>query len=205
MAGEPGATAPAQVDAVLTRAVADHEILDFSLPLAPDAPARLRLPGTGLLSVRLSLLNTEALPARPDSEPSRPRGWVVHDVFSNGRLDGSALAGLGYRSTLLAPPTGIRDLRATFEPVLALGYLTEHRDRTLAQAALRFCLAWPWVVTAVVPLPDPPRFDEILGYAQSPPLTAAELARAVSSGVSDLSRPTSLGTEGPQGSRRASE
>ncbi len=174
----PGPSDSGAVVAALARAVAENEILDFSFPLDRGTAAVDPL-GAGLRSVRLSLLDAGALPDSPASAPPGPPGWVVHDPFSNGRLDGTALAGLADRPRRPNPPARIQDLRAALEPVLRLGYLTEHRGRTLAQAALRFCLAWPWVVTAVVPVPDASRFDEVIGYARAPPFTPAELARSV--------------------------
>jgi aryl-alcohol dehydrogenase-like predicted oxidoreductase len=76
-----------------------------------------------------------------------------------------------------ARPADMRRLRREFEPVLRLGFLTEGGRRTLAQAALRFVLRWPWVVTCVIPLPPPERFEEILGFGSAPEISDEELAR----------------------------
>ncbi len=134
--------------------------------------------GSGLASVVLTLIETDAL-GRAEPRFLPPPYWIARDVFAGGRLDGSALQGFAGRPGPGAGPHGIRDLQEAFEPVLRLGFLTKERPRTMAQSALRFVLGWPWVVTASVPMPPPERFEEILGYAASPPLERAEIARVL--------------------------
>ena len=131
----------------------------------------------GLVTGALSLLETELIPAFESAGAGRRSGLIAYDPFAGGRLDGSRFA---EQSLLPGPATGpvdVRRLHEEFDPVLRLGFLTEGRRRTLGQAALQFVLAWSWVVTTVVPLPSPERFDELLDYTTRPPLTGEELER----------------------------
>jgi len=155
-------------------------ILDVAVGIDPSLPGSTAgaEDASGLASVVLSLLDTDALGGAKQTVAPPPY-WIARDVFAGGRLDGSALQGFAARPGPGAGPHGIRDLQEAFEPVLRFGFLTEKRRRTMAQAALRFVLGWPWVVTASVPMPSPERFEEILGYAASPPLERAELARVL--------------------------
>lgn len=102
---------------------------------------------------------------------------IARDPFSNGRLDGSRFASVGIPGGPEDRPVDVGRLQREFEPVLRLRFLTEGRRRTLAQAALRFVLRWPWVVTCVIPLPPPERFEEILGYGSTPTISDEELTR----------------------------
>jgi len=162
-------------------------ILDVAVGNDPSLPGSTATAegDIALASVVLSLLETDALGPAEQANPPPPY-WIARDVFAEGRLDGSAVRGFAARPGPGAGPHGIRDLQEAFEPVLRLGFLTETRRRTMAQAALRFVLGWPWVVTASVPMPPPERFEEILGYAASPPLERVELARVLTN------RPTPL-------------
>ena len=130
-----------------------------------------------LVTGSLSLLETDLIPTFESASVGERAGLIAYDPFAGGRLDGSRFA---EQSLLPGPATGpvdVRRLHEEFDPVLRLGFLTEGRRRTLGQGALQFVLAWPWVVTTVVPLPSPERFDELLGYAARPPLTEEEMER----------------------------
>lgn len=132
---------------------------------------------SGLFSGGLSLLERD-LVARFETSVERTYAHLIaRDPFSDGRLDGSRFAAA---TTLSRPGTGpveLRRLQADFDPVIALGFLTQHRQRTLAQAALRYALDWRWVVTTVIPLPAPERFGEIFGFASSAPFSDEERTR----------------------------
>ncbi len=107
------------------------------------------------------------------------RRLVATDPFSGGRLDGTRIAsGLADR-TALDEPRSIRDLHAEFDPVLRLGFLTEGRRRTLAQASIQFALSFPWVATVVVPTPRAERLEEYLSAARGPGLGRSELTRVL--------------------------
>jgi aryl-alcohol dehydrogenase-like predicted oxidoreductase len=144
-------------------------------------PAASGLPSTTsrppLFAGSLSILENKValLFERPERDPAA--GLIARDPFANGRLDGSRFPAGGMPGGPGERPLDLRQLHHEFDPILRLGFLTEGRRRTLAQAALRFVLGWPWVVTSVVPLPSPERFDEILGYGSTPPLSEGELTR----------------------------
>ncbi len=131
---------------------------------------------TVVLSGRFSLLAPElALEAARSVGESRLR-WIAGDVFAEGRLNGDRFAPLLARGprTAVRP---VRELEAEFAPVARLGFLARPGERTLAQAALHYVLDHPWVVTAVLPFPAPDRWEEIVGFRRSPPLTDDEKAR----------------------------
>lgn len=125
----------------------------------------------------LSLLDRELAILWNHSNSGSPASLLARNPFADGRLDGSRFAAAGTRGGPEGGPVNLRELHTEFDPVLRLGFLTEGRRRTLAQAALRFVLGWPWVATAVIPLPSPERFDEILGFGSTPPLSEEERSR----------------------------
>ena len=100
---------------------------------------------------------------------------IARDPFSEGRLDGSRFAARTALSGPASPPVDVRRLHQEFDPVLQLRFLTAAHRRTLAQAALQFVLHWSWVASTVVPLPEPERFEEVLGFSSAPPLSEDEL------------------------------
>jgi hypothetical protein len=139
------------------------------------------LPETGFLprvfTGKLSLLDRDLVSLFESAAPGETACLIARDPFSEGRLDGSRFAATAMLSGPGSGPVDVRRLRADFEPVLGLGFLTKDRQRTLAQAALRFVLHWPWVATAVVPLPAPERLEEVLRFGETPPLSQDELDR----------------------------
>jgi len=149
-----------------------------ALRVRPELSALPTLPDSAqLYSGEFSLLDEGVAPLF-DSGPPRPEaGLIAHNPFGDGRLDGTRFAARSVPGEPGQGPVDVRRLHAEFDPVLRLGFLTEDRRRTLAQAALHFVLRWPWVATCVIPLPAPERFDEILGYGSTPPLTDEELTR----------------------------
>ena len=157
----------------------------------PDAPEIVRRiePGAGpraaptdarpgeLLSGSLSLVDRRLLGGLERRAALGPFGFFARDPFGGGRLDGTRLSEAAGPRRPDVGPVRVRELEREFAPVLSLGFLTEGRRRTLAQAALRFVLHWPWVVSAIVPLPSPERLSEVLGVEAVPELTDAELQR----------------------------
>lgn len=150
--------------------------------LAVRISPRRGLPGPShppgaLYSGELSLLDHEVESMLEPLAAEGPTAFLARNPLAEGRLDGSRFA---QTTTPVGPTEGPLDLRRLhreFDPVLRLGFLTAGRRRTLAQAALRFVLIRPWVVSAVIPLPVPERLDELLGFEASPPLTREELER----------------------------
>jgi aryl-alcohol dehydrogenase-like predicted oxidoreductase len=133
-------------------------------------------PPPRLLSGAYSLLATETCAVAVRELGPEGFSWIARDPFAGGRLDGRRfLPEAGGAPTTV--PRAVHDLEAEFAPVARLGFLALPHRRTLAQAALRFLVSRPWVATIVVPLPPPERWAEILGFRDSPPLTAAEHAR----------------------------
>jgi len=150
----------------------------WALRLPADATA---LPRThhvpALYAGEFSLLEHGCAPLFEGADPERGTGLISRDPFSDGRLDGSRFAAVGMPVGPEGRPADLRRLHREFEPVLRLGFLTEGGRRTLAQAALRFVLRCPWVITCVIPLPPPERFEEILGYGSAPAISDEELTR----------------------------
>jgi aryl-alcohol dehydrogenase-like predicted oxidoreductase len=131
----------------------------------------------GLCAGDLSLLDDHLVPFFEGlSAPPNAR-LLARNPFADGRLDGTRFAAT---STLGGPvdgPVDLRRMHAEFDPILRLGFLTEGRRRTLAQAALRFVLTWRWVASAVIPLPEPERFEEVLGFGATPEFSEEERRR----------------------------
>ncbi len=144
-----------------------------SEPSFEDSSAR-----TSLYSGALSILEpreTGALAER--AAAPGPFGFFARDPLGGGRLDGSRFVASMADRRPDAPPVPVRELRLEFDPVLRLGFLTAGRPRTLAQSALQFLYRWPWVCSALVPLPSPERLPELLRAATTPALTDSEVAR----------------------------
>jgi aryl-alcohol dehydrogenase-like predicted oxidoreductase len=107
-------------------------------------------------------------------------GFFAHDPLSRGKLDGTRFARSIADRRPDTPPSSIRELQREFDPVLGLGFLTAEGRRTLAQGTLQFVLRWPWVCSALVPLPAPERLDELVRTESVPPLSDAEVERLLS-------------------------
>ena len=155
----------------------------------PDAPIvarRLTAPvtslpvpeaGPALFAAPFSLLETELI-ASFESGPDRTvPSLIARDPFAQGRLDGTRFEDQAMLHGPSAGPVDLRRLHEEFDPIVRLGFLTEGHSRTLGQAALQFVLRWPWVLTAVVPLPSPERFEELFDYRLRPPLSDDNLRR----------------------------
>ena len=150
------------------------ELLDVAVRLPRSIDA---IPvGTGLCSGSLSLLDSRVVRVVANSPTPGLFAFLARGVFAGGALDGSIWSeprpGIG---GVARPPT-VAQLHERLDPVLALAPLARPRQRTLAQAALRFVLRWPWVASAVVPLPPPERFAAILESGLGLELTDGEVA-----------------------------
>lgn len=131
----------------------------------------------GLWSGSLSLLD-ERTERRLGSITAAPGfGFFARDPFDGGRLDGRRLTDSVSPRRPDVGPVRLRELEQEFAPVLSLGFLTEGRKRTLAQAAIQYVLRRPWVCSVLVPLPAPERLAEVLAAESAPPLSDEELAR----------------------------
>jgi hypothetical protein len=102
---------------------------------------------------------------------------LLTNPHADGRLDGRWLAeGLG-ADTRRTRPLELGELERSYGPVLALGFLTEGRRRTLPQAAVAFALAIGAVPS--VRFRDVGQLDAFGRPESVVPLTPEELARAV--------------------------
>lgn len=137
-----------------------------------------RHPESPLLSADHSLLEPTLLGSPPVADEGGGPRCLARNVFSDGKLDGSAWGSEASPSgSPRNPPRSVRDLEAGFRDVLELSFLTERGDRTLAQAALSFAVSSPWVLGAVLLLPSPARLEEVLGFRDAPKLSDRELDR----------------------------
>jgi aryl-alcohol dehydrogenase-like predicted oxidoreductase len=153
----------------------------YLIPWSPQG-GRLGSPGApgakNWLSTELSLLDTRSLASlRSENRSGAPRVFV-RNPFADGRLDGSRFGGLAGVQGRVASPIDVRSLHQDFDPVLRLAPLTRERRRTLAQAAIRFALRWPWVATVLLPPEPPERWGELIDSLSTPELTDDELRAA---------------------------
>lgn len=155
---------------------ADGTVLDVATPIGPDEEVGSLAPST-VRTGPLSLLEPQTAIAIHAGTPPDGFALIARDVFAGGALDGSLLEGPAVPRGPAAPPLDLGDLRRRLAPVLSLGFLTEGHRRTLAQAAVRFALHWPWVLTAVVPLPTPERYSALFEGEFGPELSDDELRR----------------------------
>ncbi len=131
----------------------------------------------------LSLLDRSAVAPLRARAGRHPVGLFVRNPLADGRLDGSRFERpLADRGPGVPPPT-VRELHREFDSVLALGFLSEGRRRTLAQSSLQFAAHWPWVCSILVPLPRPERLRELLEAETRPPLSDDEVARVLQRSV----------------------
>ncbi|MGP8077260.1 MAG: hypothetical protein ACLQD8_09380 [Thermoplasmata archaeon] len=160
----------------LLRLREEGRIDDIALRLSPGTGVP---PGTkrALRTAPLSLLDLEVVNSVRRSGGPPAFALIARDAFAGGALDGSLLGGALSARGPTAPPPSLADLHGRLDPILRLGFLTRARSRTLARAALEFVLHWPWVLTAVVPLPPPERMGAVLEAAGGAEFTEEELRR----------------------------
>jgi L-glyceraldehyde 3-phosphate reductase len=171
---------PKEIDEALTAARGSHGVTAVirrtSAGEGPTPPSTT-VGSTELLSGSLSLLDTRLLRRLEPAASTGRIGFFARDPLGAGRLDGTRLSESVAPRRPDAGPVRVRELEREFAPVLALGFLTEGRRRTLAQASIRFVLRFPWVCSALVPTPSPERLDEVLRSESVPELSASELER----------------------------
>ena len=130
-----------------------------------------------IISTELSLLDASSLGRLASATTHGVPQLIVRDPFAGGRLDGTLLREEMGDRWPGRPPRDVRELRAEFAPVLRLGFLTQQRKRTLAQAALCYLLQRPETLSILLPPPSPERWDEVFASGRVPTLNRAELAR----------------------------
>jgi aryl-alcohol dehydrogenase-like predicted oxidoreductase len=148
----------------------------------PNGPYQERIQmamdgGADVVEVPYSLLDRGGIADLRSKGPGTPIPVIVADPLASGRLGGAFLAEDRRILAGPSPPTPIRELERSLAPVLQLGFLTEGRHRTLAQAALQFALHDPRVSVAVVPALPLERWPDYLGAFDAPGLTQDEIAR----------------------------
>jgi aryl-alcohol dehydrogenase-like predicted oxidoreductase len=161
-------------------ALSDRELLGAwgcALPPGPSAiPELERALATGAGWFRLPYNLLEPAPGEEClARIARGGGRaIVVDPFAGGRLDGSWLERAGRPSS--GPWRPDREARE-MAPVLALGFLTEGKTRTLAQAALAFALRAPAVASVMFEAGAPERLREYAATPDRGPLAPADLER----------------------------
>ena len=160
--------------------VARHEIRAWSTRLSRETFLAGSYPGaptSPVVSTELSLLDAPSLAALAEPTSATSPRLIARDPFAGGRLAGTLLKGeIGARRPG-GPPRDLREMKEELAPVLRLGFLTQTRKRTLAQAALRYLLQRPETLAVLVPLPDPERWEALSSGSRAAPLEAEELAR----------------------------
>jgi aryl-alcohol dehydrogenase-like predicted oxidoreductase len=149
--------------------VSIHEPLEGALCLEAGKPETLQIP--------FSLFRQEWIEELFEAAGKAGVGIIAREPLGNGFLAGRIRPGTKF-------PSG--DIRSYWPPSMIAGRATatEHlafltRDgRTLAQAALRFVLAFPEVSVAIPGVKTPAQAQENLGASEAPPLTEDEVARA---------------------------
>lgn len=150
------------------------DIVGWSLRRSPPAEAT-GISAPGAVSGVLSLLDRrwEGVLAATSGAPA----FFARDPLASGRLDGTrwdrSLSGVRGR----AAPIPLRRLQEELAPVLALGFLTAGRPRTLAQAALAYIAGVRGVACVLVPLPPAERLAEFLEFSKALPFSEGETDR----------------------------
>ncbi|MCI4360629.1 MAG: hypothetical protein L3J91_02915 [Thermoplasmata archaeon] len=150
--------------------------------------------------------NWVRLPFHPLSPPTvdavltvaraRGIGVISADTSADGRPDGRRLRGSPLESSGRPGPADWSEVRRTWAPVLALGFLTEGHRRTLPVASLEYVLGTPGVVAALVTAADSATLRSLGSAFGQAGLTAEERTR-----VDDLR----AGRSNPSGASDAPE
>ena len=161
------------------------DVAGWSLRLPPEpsvVSSQLGRWRPKLLSTEVSLLDPSFASFLDAEAPAAGFGVFVRNPFAGGLLDGTRFSSTLADRPPRSGPIDVRALRAEFDPVLRLGFLSGKHRRTLAQAALQYLLPRTWVTSVLLPLPRPERWEELFGAAATPPLSAEEFARVEAGG-----------------------
>jgi aryl-alcohol dehydrogenase-like predicted oxidoreductase len=140
---------------------------------APDALAA----GARLLALPASLLGYGSAQEVGRQAATYGAGIIGLDPMGAGALDGSFLTASPLDRGATARPPSLSELNARLAPITRLGFLTEGKRRTLAQAAVRFVLTLPAVVSVSCDIRSANTLLELAGIERVPPLTPEETDR----------------------------
>jgi aryl-alcohol dehydrogenase-like predicted oxidoreductase len=130
------------------------------------------------IQVVYNLLDREAAKALFDVASKKSVGIIVRVPLASGLLTGKYKPGHEFSDTDHRkdsyPP---EKLAATLARVEKLRFLAEGTGRTLAQAAIKFCLAHPAVSVVIPGIKTPQQADENIAAAATSELTPDELKR----------------------------
>jgi aryl-alcohol dehydrogenase-like predicted oxidoreductase len=149
--------------------VSVHEPFEASLCLEAGKPEVLQIP--------FSLFRQEWIEDLLADAHRAGAGIIAREPLANGFLTG------GVRRDSMFPPGDIRHqwppgmVAGRIAAATRLSFLTKP-NRTMAQAALRFVLAFPEVSTAIPGAKTAVQVAENVGSADVPPLTPAEVQEA---------------------------
>jgi len=130
-----------------------------------------------VIEVALSVFFQGATVELLDLARKRGVGILAREPLANGFLAGRCGPGATFGDGDIRGGLPPEYVQAMTETSANLGFLTEGRMRTPAQAALRFVLDEPRVASAVVGMKTPAQVDENVGAATVPPLTEDERVR----------------------------
>jgi len=133
--------------------------------------------GARLLALPASLLSFDAAVELGGPASDAGAGMVGLDPMAAGALDGSFLTGSPLERGPSSRPSTLGELTERLGPITQLGFLTEGRRRTLAQAAVRFVLDLPTFVSVSLEIRSPSTIVELAQIERVPRLSAGELER----------------------------
>lgn len=133
--------------------------------------------GARLISVPMSLLSARGAHALSEEVANHPIGILALDPYADGALNGGLLAEPFGRAPSLDGPIGVREVAQRFAPVARLGFLTEGHRRTLPEAAVRFLVDLPGVVSVACRFRDPREIDALDRLSDVPRLSPDEERR----------------------------
>jgi hypothetical protein len=137
-----------------------------------------RAAGADWVAASLNLLSPTSARNVPILAGRRGLGFLARDPFAHGDLNGRTLRRSNVEAEPGPAPPRLASLQKEFRPVLRLGFLTEGRQRTLAQASLLAVQAVPGVVAVVADCASPEELIEAADALRCAPLSPEELRRA---------------------------
>ncbi len=133
--------------------------------------------GAQVVAVPLSLLNDQTYLRIVSRISIEKAGLLARDPHAGGRLDGSWFAETPRGGRPGQHPRRVSEFESEFEGVLSLGFLTADHQRTLAQAAVQFCLARPGVLSVVLDSPSVGLAESLSRLEELPPIPPSDLER----------------------------